>query len=141
MGRLSTTEITFLPTTRRERFESDRSRLSRLSRRRDSEHLHDDLGDLPSPPAWWKKGLWGPLPGCHGVRGDVGWFQIARDINGAYFAPGKAYRATKMADGLGAVQGKILPRTNKIQPNAIAGDMTFWGARPPLKFKDFRKGP
>ena len=128
-------------TRRRESLESDRSGRSRLLRRRDSEHLHDDLGDLPSPPSWWKKGPWGPLPGCHGVRGDVRWFQIAPYMNGAYFAPGKAYRANKMADGLGAEQDEILPRRNKIQPTGIAGDMAFREARPPLKFKDFKRVP
>ena len=126
-------------TRRRESLESDRSGRSRLLRRRDSEHLHDDLEDLPSPPSWWKKGPSGPLPGYHGVPGDVRWFRIAPYMYGAYFAPGKAYRANKMADGLGAEQGQILPRRNKIQPTGIAGDMAFRETRPPLKFKDFER--
>ena len=62
-------------------------------------------------------------------------------MNGAYFAPGKAYRANKKADGLGAEQDEILPRRNKIQPTSIAGDMASREARSPLKFKDFRRVP
>ena len=46
-----------------------------------------------------------------------------------------------MADGLGAEQDEILPRRNKIQPTGIAGDMAFREARPPLKFKDFKRVP
>ena len=62
-------------------------------------------------------------------------------MNGAYFAPGKAYRAIKMADGLGAEEDKILPGRNKIQPTGIAGDMAFREARPPLKFMDCKSVP
>ena len=66
---------------------------------------------------------------------------MAPYMNGAYFAPGKAYRANKTAHGLGAEQDEIFPRRNKIQPTGIAGDMAFWEARPPLKFKDLKRVP
>ena len=111
---------------RRDSLESTRSTRSLMSigyGERSRWGMHEDpLGDLPAPPQWWIKGPWGPLPGVHGVQGDVYWFQV----------PGKAYRANTMAHQLLTGQaGSMQPRRQRIQPAGVAVGMAF-GTPDPL---------
>ena len=131
---------------RRDSLESARSTRSLMSMgygERSRSGMHKGpLGDLPAPPQWWMEGPWGPLPGVHGVQGDVRWFQIAPYMNNGYFVPGKAYRANTIAHQLLTGQaGSMHPRRQRIQPTGVALGMAFREARPPLKFKDFKEVP
>ena len=65
------------PADRHRRSSRDGLRTVRCGSYSQTERHYDPLEHLPEPPAWWRSGPYGPLPGVLGVHGDIRWFQIA----------------------------------------------------------------